>query len=71
MFVRDSKGGMNGSPFDDRVISLALAVQALEYAASPEYQAEMPPPEGSHGWFDKMVEDMERDTVDEGAWVIG
>jgi hypothetical protein len=70
-FVRDSKGGMNGSPFDDRVISLALAVQALEYAASPEYQAEMPPPEGSHGWFDKMVEDMERDTVDEGAWVIG
>lgn len=39
-YVRDEKGGMKGSPFDDRVISLALAVQMLNHAADPDYTTE-------------------------------
>lgn len=39
-YVRDDAGKMQGSPFDDRVISLALAVQMLNHAADPEYVIE-------------------------------
>lgn len=31
-YVRDEKGGMNGSPFDDRVMSLAIANQMRKHA---------------------------------------
>ncbi len=36
-FVRNDKGGMSGSPYDDRVMSLALANQMRKYAHVPEY----------------------------------
>ena len=36
-FVRTDKGTMNGSPYDDRVIALALANQMRKYAYAPEY----------------------------------
>ena len=36
-FVRNDKGGMSGSPYDDRVMSLALANQMRKYAHIPEY----------------------------------
>ena len=36
-FVRNDKGGMSGSPYDDRVMSLALANQMRKYAFVPEY----------------------------------
>lgn len=39
-FVRDDKGRGAGSPYDDRVMSLALANQMLKWAHSPEYQVE-------------------------------
>lgn len=39
-FVRDDKGRPTGSPHDDRVFSLAIAVQMLKFAHSPEYQVE-------------------------------
>lgn len=37
-FTRNDRGAMSGSPHDDRVISLALAVWGLEYANQPEYR---------------------------------
>jgi len=36
-FVRNDRGSMNGSPYDDRVMSLALANQMRKYAYVPEY----------------------------------
>jgi len=36
-FVRNDRGGMSGSPFDDRVMSLALANQMRKYVNAPEY----------------------------------
>jgi hypothetical protein len=37
-YVRDEKGAMGGSPHDDRVMSLAIANQMLNYAWAPEYK---------------------------------
>lgn len=34
-FIRNEKGKLEGSPHDDEVMSLAIAVQMLEYNASP------------------------------------
>ena len=36
-FTRNEKGSMSGSPFDDRVIALALANQMRKFAHAPEY----------------------------------
>ena len=36
-FVRNDRGSMSGSPYDDRVMSLALANQMRKYAFVPEY----------------------------------
>lgn len=36
-FVRDGNGKMSGSPFDDRVMSLAIANHMREFAYAPEY----------------------------------
>jgi hypothetical protein len=36
-FTRNEKGSMSGSPFDDRVMSLALANQMRKFAHAPEY----------------------------------
>jgi len=36
-FTRNEKGSMSGSPFDDRVIALALANQMRKFAYAPEY----------------------------------
>ncbi len=40
-FVRNERGQMSGSPFDDRVMALALANQMRKYAYAPEYVAEV------------------------------
>lgn len=37
-FVREGDGKMHGSPHDDRVISLGIAVQMLKFAWLPEYR---------------------------------
>lgn len=42
-YVRDEKGRMHGSPHDDRVMSLAIAVQGLTYVYHRQFQ---PAPEG-------------------------
>jgi len=36
-FVRNERGSMSGSPYDDRVIALALANQMRKYAYAPEF----------------------------------
>tara|TARA_Y100000401_G_scaffold112803_1_gene112679 strand:+ start:509 stop:1174 length:666 start_codon:yes stop_codon:yes gene_type:complete len=36
-YVRNERGGMSGSPHDDRVMALALANQMRKYAFIPEY----------------------------------
>jgi hypothetical protein len=40
-YVRNVRGRMQGSPHDDRVISLALAVHGLEFVMLPEYTEEI------------------------------
>lgn len=37
-YKRDEKGRMGGSPYDDRVMALAVAVQMLEHVRAPEFQ---------------------------------
>jgi hypothetical protein len=36
-FTRNQRGTMSGSPYDDRVMALALANQMRKYAHEPEY----------------------------------
>ena len=40
-YVRNERGGMSGSPHDDRVMALALANQMRKYAFVPEYVQEV------------------------------
>ena len=56
-FRRDEKGRMNGSPHDDRVMSLAIGWQMLNYAFLPEYRIDQKPIPFSLDWFAKMAED--------------
>ena len=37
-YTRNERGQMGGSPFDDRVIALAIANQMLRFATAPEYR---------------------------------
>lgn len=53
-FVRNQNGRMNGSPHDDRVMSLAICFQMLKYVWLPEYKHEAPPPRFSLSWFEKF-----------------
>lgn len=54
-YVRNDKGQMNGSPFDDRVISLAIAVQMLKFVWFSEFQPKQEPPPHSLGWWQKQT----------------
>ena len=54
-FVREGDGKMHGSPFDDRVMSLAITVQMLKYVWLREYQPITEPPPGTFGWFERMM----------------
>lgn len=69
-FVRQANGRMNGSPHDDRVMSLAICWQMLKYVWLPEYKAEVPPPMYSLHWFEKLIisEDLPFKKVPIGAY---
>ena len=54
-FVRTDKGKMTGSPFDDRVISLAIAVQMLKFVWFAEFTPKKDPPQGSLGWWERQT----------------
>jgi len=54
-FVRDGKGRMHGSPFDDRVMALAIACQMLKHAWLPEYRVNQEPGPGTMGWLERQL----------------
>ena len=54
-FVREGDGKMHGSPFDDRVMALAIATQMMKYVWLREFQPLKEPPPGTFGWFEKMM----------------
>jgi hypothetical protein len=54
-FVRKENGKMAGSPHDDRVISLAIAVQMLKYVWLPEYREDLAPPTNSLLWWEQHM----------------
>jgi hypothetical protein len=67
-FVRDTTGmnpKMHGSPHDDRVISLGLAVQMLKHASAPEY-AEVKDDYWTMDWWMRQAQPPQSD-----EWIIG
>jgi hypothetical protein len=54
-FVRNDANRMTGSPFDDRVISLAIANQMLHHVWLKEYEPKREPGPGTMGYFEKQV----------------
>lgn len=50
-YVRRGDGKMEGSPHDDRVISLAIAVQMLKHVWEPVYRVSDKPPPGTMGFM--------------------
>lgn len=56
-FVRDPNGRTHGSPFDDRVMSLAIANQMLKYVWLPEYVQERAPAPYTLDWFVRWMDD--------------
>lgn len=50
-FVREGNGQMHGSPYDDRTMALAIAVQMLKFAFQHEYRPNEKPGPGTAGWY--------------------
>ena len=53
-YVRNERGSMSGSPYDDRVMALALANEMRQYAFMPEY-APAADDYWSVDWFARMI----------------
>jgi hypothetical protein len=67
-FVRDTEdGSLHGSPHDDRVISLAIACQMLEFAYDPKYAPKVNN-EWTLGWW---ADQIKRPPPDDGDFYIG
>tara|TARA_R110000765_G_scaffold368336_1_gene458465 strand:+ start:163 stop:462 length:300 start_codon:yes stop_codon:yes gene_type:complete len=58
-YVRNERGSMSGSPFDDRVMALALANEMRQYAFMPEY-APAVDDYWTVDWFARMVKPEEK-----------
>ena len=56
-FVREGNGRMHGSPYDDRTMSLAIAVQMLKHAWLPEYRVDQTPGPGTMGYLERKLYD--------------
>ena len=54
-FVREGNGRMHGSPFDDRTMALAIAVQMLKHAWLPEYRVDQTPGPGTMGFLEQQM----------------
>jgi len=54
-FVREANGKMHGSPYDDRVMSLAISNQMLKYVWLPEYRGSDTPKPNTLGWWEKHI----------------
>lgn len=59
-YVRDEKGKMGGSPFDDRVMSLAIALHMVHFAHTEHHQSPVEENEWTVAWWSKQI-DLERD----------
>jgi hypothetical protein len=55
-FVRKENGRMQGSPHDDRVISLAIANQMLKFVWLPEYSVGETIPRNSLVWWEQFLQ---------------
>jgi hypothetical protein len=66
-YVRDPDGSMHGSPYDDRVISLAIANQMRKFARTPTVARQQPDTWGTGVWWEQQI----RKSHPEGAWIIG
>lgn len=64
-FVRDEKGGMHGSPYDDRTIALGIAEQMRRWVFAPEYQQDVND-EWTLDWWARQGDEPET-----GDWLIG
>ena len=53
-FVRNERGSMSGSPYDDRVMALALANQMRKYAYVPEYVQNVDDT-GTFNWWVRQI----------------
>lgn len=59
-YQRDEKGKMDGTPYDDRVISLAIANQMRKHAHQFDATIQKQVPMFSAEWFERKVEAAER-----------
>lgn len=64
-YVREGDGSLHGSPFDDRVVSLAIANQMRKYATAPEF-VKQKNDYWTYDWFSRML-----DKPADDDWVIG
>ena len=66
-YVRDEKGKMGGSPFDDRVMSLAIANYMLRFVFMHEFQPERQVTPGSWGdWEQRTYGETFHDLLESG-----
>ncbi len=68
-YVRNERGSMSGSPFDDRVMALALANEMRQYAFMPEY-APATDDYWTVDWFARMVKPEEKPDLRIGSHTI-
>lgn len=54
-FVRDDKGKMAGSPYDDRTMSLAIANYMLRFVFMNEFQTTEEVKEGTLAWWERKL----------------
>lgn len=59
-FVREANGKTHGSPHDDRVMSLAIAVQMLKYVWLDEFRPNRTPKKNTLEWWDKQLDELEK-----------
>jgi len=68
-YVRNERGSMSGSPFDDRVMALALANEMRQYAFMPEY-APATDDYWTVDWFARMVKPDEKPDLRIGSHTV-
>lgn len=54
-YQRDERGQMGGSPYDDRVVSLAIANQMRRFHAAHEFEVDASPKPGTWDYYFKKV----------------
>lgn len=70
-YVRDGKGGTEGSPFDDRVMALGIAVQMVGYVNHKDYEVEEQDDTFTLEWWIRQAEEQYPKGTEEGDWLIG